>query len=128
MKAIAVPADSLLRFCAACFRKLGVPSSNALLTAKNLVFANLRGVDSHGVIRLKIYVDRLRAGGFKAKARPVVVAEKKATALIEARHGLGQVAGNAAMKLAITKAKKSGMAVVSIKNSNHFGACAFYAM
>jgi LDH2 family malate/lactate/ureidoglycolate dehydrogenase len=128
MNELKVPAGKLLAFCSACFGKLGLPPRNARLTAENLIFANLRGVDSHGIIRLKIYADRLRAGGFKAKMRPTVVAEQKSSALIDARHGVGQVAATSAMKLAITKAKKTGLAVVSVKNSNHFGASAFYAM
>src|SRR5262245_59789635 len=128
MNELKVPATKLLAFCRACFEELGLPPPNARLTAENLIFANLRGVDSHGVIRMKIYADRLRAGGFKPNARPRVVAEQDASALIDARHGVGQVAASAAMKLAIRKAKKTGMAVVSVRNSNHFGASAFYAM
>ena len=128
MKATTVSAPALLAFCRACFEKLGVPSRNATLVAENLVFANLRGVDSHGVIRLKIYVERLRAGGFKPMVRPRVVQDGPSSALIDAGHGIGQVAATAAMKLAIAKARNTGAAVVSIRNSNHFGAAAFYAM
>src|SRR6185503_10206934 len=128
MNEIKVSAGRLRKFCGACFGKLGLSSPNAKLTAENLVFANLRGVDSHGVIRLKIYTDRLRASGFKPKARPRIVAEQESSALLDARHGVGQVAASAAMKLAIRKARQSGVAVVSVKNSNHFGASAFYAM
>ena len=98
------------------------------MTAANLIFANLRGVDSHGVIRMKIYAERLRAGGFKPRARPKLISDRASSALIDARHGVGQVAAAAAMKLAIAKAAKSGAAVVSVRNSNHFGASAFYAM
>src|SRR6266545_5189055 len=123
-----VPAGKLSAFCSACFGRLGLSSRNARLTAENLIFANLRGVDSHGVIRMKIYAERLRAGGFKPKARPKIVSERDSSALIDARHGVGQVAAAAAMKLAIAKAGKTGAAVVSVKNSNHFGASAFYAM
>src|SRR5258705_6437123 len=122
------PAGKLLAFCRACFEKLGLSPQNARLTAENLIFANLRGVDSHGVIRMKIYAERLRAGGFKPKAQPKVVSNRESAALIDGRHGVGQVAATAAMKLAIAKAKKTGAAVVSVKNSNHFGASAFYAM
>src|SRR5262245_39706752 len=123
-----IPAAKLMAFCQACFEKLGLPPSHARLTADNLVFANLRGVDSHGVIRLKVYLERLRAGGFKPKARPKVISQRQSSALIDGCHGLGQVAASAAMKLAITKARKTGAAVVSVRNSNHFGASAFYAM
>jgi LDH2 family malate/lactate/ureidoglycolate dehydrogenase len=128
MNEIKVHAEKLLAFCRACFGTLGLPPQNARLVAENLIFANLRGVDSHGVIRMKIYADRFRAGGFKPKVRPKVVAEQESSALIDARHGVGQVAATAAMKLAIAKARKTGTAVVSVKNSNHFGASAFYAM
>jgi LDH2 family malate/lactate/ureidoglycolate dehydrogenase len=128
MNEIKVPAAKLSAFCRACFEKLGLAPRGARITAENLIFANLRGVDSHGVIRMKIYADRLRAGGFKPKARPQVVAEQESSALIDARHGVGQIAATAAMRLAITKAKKTGVAVVSVKNSNHFGASAYYAL
>lgn len=128
MNETAVSAAKLLAFCAACFEKLGLSAQNARLTAENLIFANLRGVDSHGVIRMKAYADRLRAGGFRAKARPKLISEEASAALIDAQQGVGQVAAMAAMKLAIAKARKTGAAVVSVKNSSHFGASAFYAL
>src|SRR2546423_737943 len=125
---VKIPSETLLSFCSACFEKIGLSADDARLTAENLNFANLRGVDSHGVIRMKIYADRLRAGGFKAKARPKVVSDQESAALIDAGQGVGQVAATAAMKLAIAKAKKTGAAVVSVRDSSHFGASAFYAM
>jgi len=123
-----VTAEALLQFCGACFEQLGLPTVDARLTAENLVFANLRGVDSHGVIRLKIYADRLRAGGFRAGTKPRLVSESESTALLDAGQGIGPVAGVAAMNLAIAKAQKTGAGWVSVKNSNHFGAAAFYAL
>lgn len=123
-----VSPDSLLKFCAACFEKLGVPADDARITAENLIFANLRGVDSHGVIRLKIYTERLRAGGFKARVHPRITSEHASSALLDAGHGLGQIAGVEAMKLAIAKAEATGAAIVGVQNSNHFGAAAFYAI
>src|SRR5436305_668396 len=123
-----VPARKLLAFCRSCFERLGLPPKHALLTAENLIFANLRGVDSHGVIRMKIYADRLRAGGFKSKVRVKIISNLESAALIDAGQGIGQVAATAAMKLAIAKAKKTGAAIVSVRNSSHFGASAFYAM
>ncbi|HWN94139.1 MAG TPA: Ldh family oxidoreductase [Methylomirabilota bacterium] len=128
MNEINVPACELSAFCVACFEKLGLSAGDARLTAENLIFANLRGVDSHGVIRLKIYADRLRVGGFKLTGRPQIVCEQDASAVIDGQHGVGQVAATAAMKLAIDKAAKTGAAVVSVRNSNHFGASAFYAL
>jgi LDH2 family malate/lactate/ureidoglycolate dehydrogenase len=95
MNAIKVSAEELLAFCSACFEKLGLSTPYSRLTAENLIFANLRGVDSHGVIRLKIYTDRLRAGGFKMNVRPEVVSEQESCALIDGGHGVGQVAAAA---------------------------------
>src|SRR5258707_14748648 len=117
MNETTVPAGKLLAFCSACFEKLGLSKQHARLAAENLIFANLRGVDSHGVIRLKIYADRLRAGGFKAKARPVIVSEQESTALIDGRQGVGQIGAMAAVKLAVAKAKRTGVGVVSVRNS-----------
>ena len=121
-------APALLRFGAACFRKLGLPEDDAHLTAENLVFANLRGVDSHGVIRLKVYLDRLRAGGFRAGIHPTLISDQPACALVDGGHGVGQVVAMDAMRLAVAKAKTAGLGWVGIRNSNHFGAAAFYAM
>src|SRR3954463_6106843 len=128
MREALVPAATLLEFCTACFEKAGLSAEAAGVVARNLLFANLRGVDSHGLIRLKIYLERFRAGGFKLHQRPRIISEQESAAVIDAGHGIGQVAATMAMKLAITKAEKSGVAVVSVKNSNHFGASAFYAL
>src|SRR6266581_4539994 len=73
MNEIKVSVEKLARFCAACFEKLGASAEHARLVADNLLFANLRGVDSHGLIRFKIYTERLRAGGFNVQAQPRVV-------------------------------------------------------
>src|SRR6267143_5384560 len=109
MNEIKVPAPHLDQFCATCVEKLGVPTQNARLIAPNLLFANLRGVDSHGLIRLKIYAERLKAGGFKLNEQPQIVSEQDSTGLIDARDGIGQVAATMAMTLAIAKAEKTGM-------------------
>src|SRR5262249_41705204 len=124
----AVPHKSLFSFCADCFERLGLTRADAEVTADNLIFANLRGVDSHGIIRLKVYADRLRAGGNNPKARPFVARDGDTNALIDADNGVGQVAAVQAMKLAIDKASRFGIGVTGVKNSNHFGAAAYYAM
>src|SRR6185369_17360685 len=118
MNEIKVSAPELLRFCTACFEKAGLSASDARLTANNLLFANLRGVDSHGVIRLKVYIERLQRGGFKADAQPEIISEQPSSVLMDARHGVGQVAAMAAMKVAIEKARKTGLAIATVRNSN----------
>lgn len=119
---------SLFAFSFACLEKLGLSREDAEITAENLMFANLRGVDSHGVIRIKVYADRIRAGGVRPGARPETVHDSKVAALIDAGGGLGQVAATQAMKLAIAKAKTGGAGLVGVRNSNHNGAAAFYSM
>src|SRR4051812_30443029 len=128
MNSTKVPAPQLLKFCIDSFEKCGLPAEDARLVAENLIFSNLRGVDSHGVIRLKVYCDRLRAGGFKLNVRPQVVAEDASTAIVDAQGGIGQAGAKTAMNLALGKAETTGLALVTVRNSNHFGACAFYAM
>lgn len=125
---LTVSAEALSAFCAGCFEKVGLPSAHATLTAQNLIFANLRGVDSHGVIRMKVYADRIRAGGMRSGVLPISISDDGACALLDGQHGMGQVAGTEAMQLAIRKAEKSGLALVGLRNSNHFGAAAFYAV
>jgi len=124
----AVPHTVLYAFCADCFEKLGLTRADAEVTADNLIFANLRGVDSHGIIRLKVYADRLRAGGNSPKAQPFIIRDGNTSALIDADNGLGQVAAVQAMRLAIEKAGRFGIGVTGVRNSNHFGAAAYYAM
>jgi LDH2 family malate/lactate/ureidoglycolate dehydrogenase len=123
-----VRAETLRAFCRACFERLAVPSDAAAVVADNLVFANLCGVDSHGVIRLKVYCERLRQGGFNPRGQPRMVAETEATAVLDADNGLGAVAAVEAMDRALTKADRTGAGCVSVRRSNHFGACAFYAL
>lgn len=123
-----VPHEKLFAFCRDCFLKVGVRPEDAEITADNLLFANLRGIDSHGVVRMRIYAERLRAGSTKAQTRIEIVQETAASALIDAHSGVGQVAGREAMKLAIRKASQSGMGWVGVRNSSHYGAAAYYAM
>lgn len=107
---------------------LGVPADRAALVADSLVFANLRGVDSHGVCRLLIYAQRIAKGVVDPKAGVRVVHETAGTLLIDGQNGLGQFAGVATMDLAIAKAKQSGVAFAGVRNSNHFGTGAYFVM
>ena len=123
-----VSAGALRMFCVDCLAKVGLSQEDARTTADNLIFANLRGVDSHGVIRLKIYADRLRAGGIDCRARLRVVSQGAADALVDANNSMGQVAGVFGMKVSLGRAAESGFGIVAVRNSNHFGAAAYYAM
>jgi L-2-hydroxycarboxylate dehydrogenase (NAD+) len=123
-----VRADALKNFCVRVFQSFGVREEDASLTADVLVRADLRGIDSHGVARLRRYVDGLRTGMMSAEAEAEVVRETSATALINAKAGLGQPVSYRAMQKAIQKAKEVGAGFVAVCNSNHYGIAGYYAM
>jgi L-2-hydroxycarboxylate dehydrogenase (NAD+) len=125
---VRVWADSLCDFCARVFEKMGVPPDDAAVTADVLVAANLRGIDSHGVARLKRYVDGLRDGVMVARPNIEIVHQTPCTALVDGGGGLGQPVGVRGMKLAISKAREMGVGFVSVRNSNHYGIAGYYSM
>ncbi len=121
----------LARFVNLAFQCLGVPENDAEVAADVLVQADLRGVDTHGVIRFNPhswYVKWLRDGEMKAKPDIRIVTESASSALIDGDGGMGMVVGHRAMALAIEKAKSSGVAMVGVCNSRHYGMSAYYAM
>jgi LDH2 family malate/lactate/ureidoglycolate dehydrogenase len=120
--------EVLERFCGRVFEKLGLSTSDATIAASALVAANLRGVDTHGVLRLPFYAAKLREGYIDPRATLQTLRETAATALVDGRNGLGQVIGTRAMQTAIDKARAVGVSYVAVRNSNHFGTCAHYAM
>ncbi len=120
--------EELLSFVKSVFVKLGVPEEDAFIVADNLVTADLRGIESHGVARLRRYVDGLRKGAVKAKPNIRVVSEGPSFALVDGDSGLGQVVGSFSMRLAIKKAEESGIGLVTTRMSNHYGIAGYYAM
>ncbi len=123
-----VKADALRDFCKRVFERLGVPAKDARVAADVLVSADLRGMDSHGVARLRRYVNGLRRGVMKPRPEVKVVRETSVTALLDGDAGLGQVVGVRGMKLAIEKALQRGIGLVAVRNSNHYGIAGYYAM
>ena len=86
------------------------------------------GVESHGVNRLTLYPFGIDIGRIKVDAKPEVVEDRLSMAVIDAHDGMGQLAGIQGMQLAIDKAKKDGVGMVSVRNSNHFGIAGYYSM
>lgn len=123
-----VQPDALHLFCVRTFGKLDVPTSDAEITTDVLLAANLRGIDSHGVARLRRYVKGLQDGVMLARPEEKVVSETATTALIDAGAGLGQPVSYRAMNMAIEKADKYGTGFVTVRNSNHYGIAGYYAM
>lgn len=120
--------DEELLFIEEVLKKVGVSENDASVTANSLTMANLRGVDSHGILRLPIYIKRMQKGLIKAKPAIRIEREDNTSAVVDADDALGQVAGSLAMKLAIEKASTNTIGLVLVKGSNHFGTAAHYSM
>ena len=105
-----------------------MPEENAETTADILGWADLHGVDSHGISMIPGY-DRLRRSGrANMKARPRIVKETPVSALVDGDGGLGHVPARFGMQVAIEKAKQAGMAIAAVRNSAHFGATGYYTL
>ncbi|MDD3049882.1 MAG: Ldh family oxidoreductase [Candidatus Cloacimonetes bacterium] len=107
--------------------KLGVPGEEAKICADVLIESDLRGIESHGIGRLKMYYDRINAGIQFPVTKIDIVRDRKATAVWDANHGMGQVVSHKAMATAIEKAEKYGMGSVAVRNSTHYGIAGYYA-
>ena len=121
-----VPADRIAAFIARAFVGAGLPDNDARTLAALMVEADLRGSDTHGVIRLPLYIRRLRAGGINPTPNIRVVGERPSTALIDGDNGMGHLVMNRAAALAIAKAKTNGIGWVGARMSNHAGPAALY--
>lgn len=120
-------AESLVRRQSlAILRAWGFPEDTARVTADVLTQTDLRGIDSHGISMFINYERLFSAGALNTAAKPVVVRENPCTALIDGQRGLGHPTGVTAMELAIEKAATTGIGVVSVFNSHHFGAAGHY--
>ncbi len=119
--------DSLVSLTQAIFEKAGLSSEHALLEARNLVYADLRGHAAHGVTRIPIYAQRFQCG--VVNCRPSVRVERKSdsAAVVHGDNGAGAVVSDIAMKTAIDFALESGIGMVVARESNHNGPCAFYS-
>lgn len=106
----------------------GAPEAHAALVSENLVFADLRGTGTHGLIRLAFYVDRIEAGGLDPAAPTVEICSDAAVAMLDGGNGFGAVTGAAAMDLAVSKASDFGVGYVVARNTNHYGAAGFYSL
>lgn len=125
---IFIPVDMLQSFIRDTFIRLGVPADEAAVCAEVLITSDLRGIESHGIGRLKYYYDRIKSGQHQVITKFEVVRESPTTAVIDGHHGMGMIIGTRAMQMAIDKAKALGMGSVAVRNSTHFGIDGYYAM
>ena len=121
--------DLLTHFMMDVFKGVGIPEEDAKLCAEVLITSDMRGIDSHGIGRLKpIYIDRIRDGIINPITQIDVIKEGPTTAVLDGNNGMGQVVSKKAMEMAIEKAKTYGMGMVAVRNSNHYGIAGYYAL
>ncbi len=119
--------EQLKRFCNDAFMKFGFTADEAEQITDVLLLSDLYGIESHGMQRLVRYHKGIEKGLIHVDAKPEVVFETPVSAVIDAHDGMGQLVSIKAMNMAIEKAKTTGMAIVSVRNSNHFGIAGYYA-
>jgi LDH2 family malate/lactate/ureidoglycolate dehydrogenase len=123
-----IPATVLKSFMLDVFQGLGLPEADAQISSEVLITSDLRGIDSHGVGRLKYYYDRIRRGQHQTQTQFEIVKETETTALVDGHHGTGHVIAHRAMNLAMDKARRYGMGAVAVRNSTHFGIAGYYPL
>ncbi|GAB1862598.1 Malate dehydrogenase [Camponotus japonicus] len=123
-----VPKDEVIRFIQDCMCKAGTSLEDAYTVGHHLMIADYRGHFSHGMNRMQMYVKDIENRFTDPTARPQIITDFQAIALVDGKNALGQVIGKYCMELAIEKAKKFGIGMVTTRGSNHFGICGYYTM
>ncbi len=118
--------DTLTDLSARGLKKAGASKAMAQATARALVAAEMDGLATHGVARVALYSQHLREGRANGKAKARIIRKKGGTCLIDAAGGLAYVAAEIAVREAIKRAKKYGVAFCGVTNSHHFGAAAYH--
>jgi L-2-hydroxycarboxylate dehydrogenase (NAD+) len=118
----------LKTFCFEAYVRAGVPGPEAKIVADLLVRSDLRGIESHGVTRLPIYIQRLQRGYVRKESKLTAIRDKGPTAFLEAHGSMGHVAAYRSMEKAVSKAEEHGIGWVSIKDSGHFGVAGLFPM
>lgn len=121
------PAGDLRRFVQGVCRALDAPEEVAAEVAHHLVRSNLSGHDSHGVLRLPWYVEQVEGGRLLPAARPAILRERGASALLDAGWTFGQYSTIVALEGAMARAREHGIGIVAIRHSNHIGRLGEYS-
>ena len=123
-----IPVDKLRLFVSKKLSDLDVPIDDAEICADVIISADLFGIESHGISRLKYYCDRISDGIQNPVTSVDIVKETPTTAVIDGNNGMGQVVAHKAMSVAIEKATQQGLGCVAVKNSSHFGIAGYYSL
>ena len=119
--------ETLHRLCLDIFKKEGFSEEDAAFIADVLLTSDLSGIDSHGIQRLYRYYKCIGSGMIRPGACPEIIFETPVSAVIDGNDAMGQLVGRLGMKKAIEKAKNSGIGIVTVRNSNHYGIAGYYA-
>jgi LDH2 family malate/lactate/ureidoglycolate dehydrogenase len=124
-----IPFEVLDKFCVDVMVRAGIPVEDARIVSDVLLNADKFGFDTHGVNRLKsIYLDRIKEGILNPVTNIIIVKEGPTTGVVDGQNGMGQVISYKAMQMAIEKAKKYGMGMVTVRNSSHYGFAGYYPL
>jgi len=125
---IYIDAKTLQNFMRDVYIGLGVPEEDAEIIGEVLITSDLRGIDTHGIQRCKMYYDRIKQGIYEVKTKIDIIKDDHATALWDGNCGMGHVIAYKAMRAAIEKAKNYGLGAVAVRNSTHFGIAGYYSL
>lgn len=128
MTAVTIDAGRLTAVCSGILQSQDVPAEDADFVARNLVEADLRGIHSHGVLRLGRYIRELHSQITNPHPQIATIDESPAFARVDGDGGLGPLVGRYAMGICITKARDAGLATVTARRSRHFGVAGFYSL
>jgi LDH2 family malate/lactate/ureidoglycolate dehydrogenase len=116
-----------MNYCKAILSKVISDENDVTPIAESLLEAELKGVETHGLLRLPVYLERMLRGGINRCPSIKVLHDSCATMLLDADNACGQVAGKKGMRVAVEKAKQYGIGFVGVRNSNHFGIASYYS-
>ncbi len=126
-KTMYIKAEILENFMTEVFKGLGVPEDDAKICSDVLITSDKRGIDSHGINRLKpIYYDRIKNGIQNPISKIDIIKDGPTTAVIDGNNGMGHAIAKKSMDIAIQKAKEYGMGMVAVRNSTHYGIAGYY--
>jgi ureidoglycolate dehydrogenase (NAD+) len=126
--AVTVSADALTRFATDIFARAGLPQADAAVVSQVLAWANLRGVDTHGVMRVPRYVDLIECGDMNPRPAMRIRTETRASVLIEADRAAGPVAMTRASAEAMRKARDAGIGLALARATTHTAALGYYTL
>ena len=119
--------EVLKKFCNDVFTSFGFSADEAQIITDVLLLSDLYGIESHGMQRMVRYHKGIEKGMIDVHAKLEIVFETPVSAVIDGHDGMGQLIGHKSMEIAIEKAKKSGIGIVTARNSNHYGIAGYYA-